>query len=380
MQSDEKSMNVIEKEFQSILNVRKAADHWFWDKYSVNPYNGCEFGCIYCDSRSEKYHLPIDFDETIVVKKNVAAKLDRRLKNARTLLPDVVGIAGSTDPYQPLETKYRNTRQCLEILEQHAYPVHMCTKSRLILQDLELLDRIAKRSWCSVSVTITTLKNDVSLFLEPNAPLPEKRFEIISEIKAKSPNIQAGLLLMPTIPFLTDAPEDLEAYIRRAKDAGADFILFGGGLTLRDQQALWFLRRLKERFPELIPQYEGLYRFHFHPEAYQGNYTASLSYFVRLNRIFFDLCRQMDMPVRMKRFIPSDFRRVNYLISEELFNESYRLQSLGRYYNHYFYAASRIQQLKDSALELMQQGDDSFLKHIHPQITEQIREKLNLYK
>ena len=82
-----------EKEFKSILNIRKFIDHWFWDKYGINPYNGCQFGCIYCDSRSAKYHLPEDFENNIIIKKDAELILDKRLKNARTLLPDVVGIS-----------------------------------------------------------------------------------------------------------------------------------------------------------------------------------------------------------------------------------------------------------------------------------------------
>lgn len=121
----------IEKEFKSILNVRKFIDSWFWDKYSINPYNGCQFGCIYCDSRSEKYHLPTDFENMIIVKKNPGSMLDKCLTNARTLLPDVVSIVGTTDPYQRAEKKYENTRRCLEVLAKHRYSVLIGTKSNL---------------------------------------------------------------------------------------------------------------------------------------------------------------------------------------------------------------------------------------------------------
>jgi DNA repair photolyase len=94
----------IEKNYKSILNVHKFIDNWFWTKYGINTYNGCEFGCIYCDSRSKKYYLPKDFHNTIIIKKNVRDMLDKRLARARTLLPDVVGISGANDPYQQEES------------------------------------------------------------------------------------------------------------------------------------------------------------------------------------------------------------------------------------------------------------------------------------
>ncbi len=93
----------IKQQFKSILNKKKFIDNWFWDRYSINPYNGCSFGCIYCDARSAKYHAPQDFENKITIKQNVGPMLDKRLSRARTLLPDVVGLGGVTDCYQPAE-------------------------------------------------------------------------------------------------------------------------------------------------------------------------------------------------------------------------------------------------------------------------------------
>ncbi len=135
-------VNYQEKEYKSILNKHKFIDSWFWNRYGINPYNGCQFGCVYCDSRSEKYHLPTDFENDIIIKKDVSSMLDKRLTNARALLPDVVAFSGACDPYQPAEAKFKNTRQCLEVLEKHKYPVHIITKSKLVLRDLDLLEKI----------------------------------------------------------------------------------------------------------------------------------------------------------------------------------------------------------------------------------------------
>ena len=89
----------IRQDFKSIINKYKWIDQWFWCRYSINTYNGCQFGCIYCDARSSKYHLPTDFENQIIIKNNVAAILDKRLSAARTFLADVVALSGTTDPY-----------------------------------------------------------------------------------------------------------------------------------------------------------------------------------------------------------------------------------------------------------------------------------------
>jgi len=110
----------IPKDFKTILNKYRFVDSWFWCRYSINPYNGCEFACTYCDSRSHKYHLHSEFDHLVYIKSNIGAILENRLRRARTLLPDVVAIGGTCDAYQPAEETYKNTRQCLEVLHSRA--------------------------------------------------------------------------------------------------------------------------------------------------------------------------------------------------------------------------------------------------------------------
>ncbi len=103
-----------EKPYRTILNKLKWVDGWFWCRYTINTYQGCEFACTYCDSRSHRYHLHRDRDHIIYVKKDVKRMLHDRLRRARTLLPDVVVMSGTSDPYQPAEARYRNTRDCSE--------------------------------------------------------------------------------------------------------------------------------------------------------------------------------------------------------------------------------------------------------------------------
>ena len=318
----------IEKTYKSIINKKHHIDHWFWTKYTINPYNGCLFGCIYCDARSAQYHMPEDFENEILVKKDVGKILDERLRKARSFLPDVVGIGGVTDSYQPAETIYRNTRQILEVLHKHRYPVHIFTKSDRVLEDLELLNSIGERTWCTVSITINTVDPAVSKFLDNRSPSPQKRLEVIKTIKAKAPHVQTGVLLIPFVPFLSDSQESFEQLFLAAKEAGADYVMFGGGMTLRDQQALWFLNQLSAQRPDLIPKYEELYQFKYDPKFYAGKYVPKGDYLLEKHKLLFALSDKYEMPFQIPRFIPKDYRKENYQMSEILFKEAFKQQHL----------------------------------------------------
>ncbi len=366
------------KEFKSILIKRKFIDTWFWEKYGINGYNGCEHSCIYCDSRSAKYYLPADFGHDIIVKKNVKVMLDSRISNARKLLPDIVAMSGASDPYHPAEAKFKNTLQCLEVLKKHNYPVHIITKSKLVLRDLEILEEIGKNSWCCVSVTITTANEEKARFLEPRVPAPAERFNIIKKIKDETGYIQAGVFLIPVIPFLCDSNEDLEKMVANCKESKCDYILFGGAMTMRDNQALWYLNHLKQKYPELIRKYEELYQFQYNPEQYNGTYGADKSYNKIITGKLFDLCKKYDLSYRIKRFIPDDFRKLNYLISEKLLNHAYYLQMTGQIWSNIYWAGMNIQNLKESVADIAIRNELRKIRNVDSRIETYIMKNLNL--
>lgn len=365
-----------EESFKSIMNVRKTINPWFWDKYSVNPYNGCQFGCVYCDSRSSKYHMPADFENDIVVKLQAAELLENRLKRARTLLPDVVALGATTDPYQPAESIYQTSRQCLEVLNRQHYPVHVCTKSRLVLWDLDLLESIGRNTWCTVSVTLTTTRSNVSRFLEPRAPGPDQRLEIIRLIKEKTSHVQTGILLMPVVPFLTDRAGDLEDLVKQAVQAGADYVLFASGMTMRDEQALWFLNKLNERFPQALSYFERLYEFVYDPQVYQGRCNPPSSYSSAIEHLLLNLCDKHHIATRVKRYLPDDFRRENYRIAEQLFSMAGRAQITGQPWSKIFWTAHDIQKLKVSIREMDLPRREKELGRLDGRLMQQIEEML----
>lgn len=355
----------VPKEFKTILNRYKFIDSWFWCRYSINPYNGCEFACTYCDSRSHKYHLQPEFDHVIFVKNNAGDMLDKRLQRARTLLRDVVAIGGTCDAYQPAEASYKNTRQCLDVLLKYHYPVVLSTKSTLVLRDMDILSRIAKDSWCTIGITVTTLDKKLAKFLEPRAPSPEERLDVVKKIKEKYSEMQAGVNFIPIVPFLCDDEKTMEEVVSGAKDAGADFILFGGGMTLRDNQASWFLKRLSQEFPQLVGEYEELYQGKYTPaEGYQGRYEPGKGYTKRIRRKMLELCEKYELVFRLKRYIPDGFRKQNYLVAQKLLDESYLSQMLGKPWKKPFWAGQNINNLKESIQDIARRNELAKIRNV----------------
>ncbi len=363
----------IGKDFKTILNKYKFIDSWFWCRYSTNPYNGCEFACTYCDSRSHKYHLQPEFDHIIYVKNNVGTMLENRLSRARTLLPDIVAIGGTCDAYQPAEAIYHNTRQCLEVLLKHHYPVIISTKSALILRDVEILSRIAEDSWCAIGITITTLDKKLARFLEPGAPPPQQRFNTVKEIKKRCPEIQVGVNFIPIVPFLGDTDENMEKMAIATEDAGADFILFGGGMTMRDNQAAWFMKRLSQEFPYLVEKYEQLYQGKYTAAAgYQGRYEPQQGYLKQIHSKMLRLCEQHGLNFRLRRYLPGDFREQNYLVAQKLLDESYLSQLLGKPWTKIFWAGQNINNLKEPIEEIARRNELGKIRNVDPAIEEYV--------
>jgi DNA repair photolyase len=298
--------------------------------------------------------------------------LDKRLSKTKALLPDVVALSGTCDPYQPAEAKYHKTREILKVLAKHKYPVFISTKSTFILQDRDILANIAKNSWCTVALTITTLDEEIAQFLEPNAPTPQKRLETLKELK-KIPSLQVGINFIPIVPFLCDKFSHLETMIKEASKINIDFILFGGGMTMRNNQAKWFLKNLNKNFPNLLPEYEKLYDFKYEEgKEYKGRYLPKRSYLIKIQKEVLALCKSYNIKTRIKRFIPDDYRKLNYIIAEKLLNKAYELQMLGKAWSNLHWAGQNIQNLKESIIEVIRRNELDKIRNINREIVESI--------
>jgi len=160
--------------------------------------------------------------------------------------------------------------------------------------------------------------------------------------------------------------------VRGAMEAGADYVLFGGAMTMRDQQASWFLKHLKDSRPELLGKYEELYGFTYEPGSYRGDYMAKDSYNMSITRRFLDLCEEYRMPFRIKRFIPDDYRAENYRIAEKLLNEAYLLMVTGKSWTALHWAGMNIQNLKESIVEVAGRGELRSIRSVSGKIEDLI--------
>ncbi|MCY3413558.1 MAG: hypothetical protein INQ03_18090 [Candidatus Heimdallarchaeota archaeon] len=370
----------INKRFKTALNRFKFIDSWFWNRYSLNAYNGCQIGCVYCDARSSRYYLPIHFDTEIMVKQDLAMVLDNQIRSSKAL-PDVVAMSGTSDPYQAAEARFFNTQTCLKVLKKYSYPVKIISKSNLIRRDYELINQIGKQTWASVSFTITTMDKILSKFLEQGAAFPEQRIESINIIKKNYAHIQTGITLMPIIPYLTDNEENLEAIFQAAYEVGADYIIMSPGMTMNDVQGSWFLNKLETRYPELLEKYRDVYNF-TSSSNYDGREVPCTSYFEELMPRVQKIVKKFSIPLRMQRYLPNDFRYNNYILAEKLLTESYDQLLFGKRNNQLHWAAMHIQNLDRDIMDYYDSdalSEIQGVKEISSRIKKDIRE-INLQK
>jgi len=189
---------------------------------SVNPYRGCEHGCVYCYARPYHEFLGfssgLDFETRILVKED-APELLRKELSAPSWTPQVIAISGVTDAYQPAERRYQLTRRCLEVLAEFRNPVVLITKNHLVTRDLDLLSDLARDGSAAVVLSITTLDPTLARILEPRTSTPARRLSAVEAI-AKA-GVPVGVNVAPVIPGLTDA--EIPAILRAAARAGASF-------------------------------------------------------------------------------------------------------------------------------------------------------------
>ena len=187
---------------------------------SINPYRGCEHGCIYCFARPTHAFLGLspglDFETRILIKPD-AARLLRQELGRRGYKPSFIALGSNTDPYQPVERQYRITRSILEVLAECGHPCSILTKSNLVLRDLDILVPMARRRLVQVALSVTTLDRALARAMEPRAPTPSRRLEAIAALAEAG--VPAGVMTAPMIPGLND--HELEALLAAAARHGA---------------------------------------------------------------------------------------------------------------------------------------------------------------
>lgn len=186
---------------------------------SINPYKGCEHGCVYCYARPTHAYLDLspglDFETKIFFKTNVRERLCAEI-GKRSYQPQTIAMGTNTDPYQPAEKKLGVTREVLETLLEYRHPVSIVTKGQLILRDIDLLSELATQGLVSVMISLTTLSNELKTKMEPRTASPAARLRVIQELNRAG--IPVGAMLAPVIPFVND--HEIEAIVAAGADAG----------------------------------------------------------------------------------------------------------------------------------------------------------------
>ncbi|MBN1887571.1 MAG: radical SAM protein [Thermoflexales bacterium] len=288
------------KEIQAkvLLSHAKQPDPWFGIHYTMNLYRGCMHRCIYCDSRSECYQIE-DFDGEVLVKVNALELLQKEL--ARKRVKGTVGTGSMNDPYMPLERQLNLTGRALEIIARFGFPVHIVTKSDLVLRDLDSLIEIKQR-YAAVSFTITTADDELARKLEPFAPPPSARFAAMQSLAAHG--IYTGVAMMPVLPFIEDNEDNIAAIATQAHEHGASYIIPAFGMTLRDRQRAYYYERLDHLFPGLRQKYE---------RRFGERYSCAANNAGRLAKLLGELCGRYGLAIGMTPYQPQAATQLSLL-------------------------------------------------------------------
>lgn len=269
---------------KSIITRNQSPDVPF--EQSINPYRGCEHGCIYCFARPSHAYWDLspglDFETKIFYKPNGPVLLEQALqKKGYQCKPIVLGT--NTDPYQPVDQQLAITRELMLVLQKYRHPFSLITKGSHVLRDLDILADMARDNLCSVMVSVTTLDNGLKRSLEPRAASPQARLKIISELSAAK--VPTGILLAPVIPMIND--HEIEAILKASVNAGArtaSYVFLRLPREVRDLFHEW----LHEHYPDRAQHVISLIR-----QSREGNdYQSEFGQRMRGSGVYADLIAQ----------------------------------------------------------------------------------------
>jgi len=221
---------------------------------SINPYRGCEHGCIYCFARPTHAYLGLspglDFESKLYMKPDAPELLEREL-SAASYTPRIIAIGTNTDPYQPIERRYEIMRRILQVLDRANHPVGIVTKSALVLRDLDILASMAKRRLVKVAISVTTLDPKLARVMEPRAATPPRRLNALRELSAAG--IPTSVMVAPVIPAINDS--EIERILDAARSVGvtgAGYVLLRLPLEVRDLFKEWLMANFPDRYRHVM--------------------------------------------------------------------------------------------------------------------------------
>jgi DNA repair photolyase len=244
--------DVFDERAKSIISSNNSPDISF--DQSINPYRGCEHGCVYCFARPTHCFLGhsagLDFETKLYAKVNAAELLERELGHP-SYIPTYIALGAVTDPYQPIERGRAITRALLDVLDRTSHPVGIVTKSALVVRDLDILSRMAGRGLVKVAISVTTLDGGLARKMEPRAASPPKRLNAIKMLAEAG--VPVAVMMAPIIPALNDS--EIESILGAAREAGATeagYVLLRLPLELKDLFREWLHSEFPERAARVI--------------------------------------------------------------------------------------------------------------------------------
>lgn len=294
---------------RSVINYNDSPDVGF--DTSLNPYRGCEHGCVYCYARPTHEYLGfssgLDFETKILVKED-APELLRRELSSPSWKPQVLAISGVTDPYQPVERRLGLTRRCLEVLAEFRNPVAIITKNHLVTRDLELLIELSRHQAAAVFLSVTTLEADLARTMEPRASTPARRLDAIQTLSQAG--VPAGVMVAPTIPGLTD--HEMPSIIAAAAKAGAQF---AGYVVLRLPYAVkslfeqWLAQHRPERKKKVLNRIRAVRGGKLNDPRFKSRMKGEGIFAEQIAQVFSASCRKAGIFDRRPSFSTASFRR-----------------------------------------------------------------------
>ncbi|WP_061977882.1 PA0069 family radical SAM protein [Aureimonas sp. AU20] len=277
---------------------------------SVNPYRGCEHGCIYCFARPTHNYVGLspglDFETKLFAKPNAAELLEEEIGRAG-YEPKAIAIGTNTDPYQPIERERRIMRDMLEVLEAANHPVGIVTKSALVLRDLDILSRMAAKGLAKVAISVTTLDRRLARTMEPRAATPAKRLEAVRELtKAGVPTM---VMTAPIIPGLTDS--EIERLLEAAAEAGArevGYVLLRLPLEVAPLFKEWLLQHYPDRYRHVLSLLRSMRGGKDYDAEWNKRMTGKGPYAMQIKHRFEMAARRFDLNLERTQLRTDLFR------------------------------------------------------------------------
>ena len=294
---------------RSVISYNDSPDVGF--EASINPYRGCEHGCIYCYARPTHEYLGfssgLDFETKILVKEDAPELLRKELASPRWR-PKVLAISGVTDPYQPIERKLQLTRRCLEVLSEFRNPVMIVTKNQLVARDADVLKQLAESKAAAVFLSITTLDSNLARVMEPRTSTPQNRLAAVEALAREG--VPVGVLVAPVIPGLTD--HEMHSIIKSAVEAGAryaSYVVVRLPFAVKDLFQTWLEQHFPDRKKKVLSHILDIRGGKLNDPNFGSRMRGRGAYSEQIKSMFTLACRKAGIEGRHPNLSTEYFRR-----------------------------------------------------------------------